>query len=320
MLSNRNWIILGIAALLGIVAVIIANSFLSGVEQRDQKAEADARLVQIAVARVPMAYGNTLTSENVRMIAWPVNSVPEGAFLSTKALLGGPDRRVALRPIEAGEPILPGKITGPGGRASLSNLLDPAKRAVTISVSAVTGVAGFVLPGDSVDIMLTRQPRVSDGGTADQITDILMQNVRILATDQVSSEKANKPKISRTMTVEVDQQGAQQLTLASTVGTLSMALRNVENQDVVLASTVGTRDLGRGDYGPSYYPPERRNSASSMAAVPLPYYPLTPPASVSRQPRSQTADLPPKPRNGVGVEIVRGTASTTYDVSRHRGY
>jgi Flp pilus assembly protein CpaB len=98
--ANRNWIIVGVAALLGVIAVILANSYLSGVEHKQERAAEENRLVQIAVARVPMAYGTALTSENIRMVSWPATSVPAGAFQSTKALLGA-EARVALRPIEA---------------------------------------------------------------------------------------------------------------------------------------------------------------------------------------------------------------------------
>ena len=78
MAANRNWIIVAVAALLGIVAVIMANSYLSGVEKSQATAAEENRLVQIAVARVPMAYGTALTSENIRMVSWPATSVPAG--------------------------------------------------------------------------------------------------------------------------------------------------------------------------------------------------------------------------------------------------
>lgn len=317
MTANRNWLIIGIAAFLGIIAVILANSYLSGVERRQEKATEEGRLVQVAVARIPMDYGTALTSENVRMVNWPANSVPAGAFKSTKLLLGQPEPRVVLRPIEAGEPILPGKITGPGGRATLSALLDPNTRAVTVAVSAVSGVAGFVMPGDVVDVLFTRTPKADVEGSIDQITDILMQNVRVLAIDQIASDKASKPQTSRTMTFAVDQQGAQKLTLAAKTGDLTLALRNAADQDVFMAQTVGTRDLGQGDYTPSFYP--RRERSASMANNPFPI-PALQAALAGNPARAAPAPVRRRPPNSVEVEIVRGTASSSYDVSRHRGY
>lgn len=319
MFANRNILIVAIAALLGIVAVIVANSYLSGAEKQQETAAEQGRLVQVAVARVPLEYGATLTSENVRMVSWPATSMPAGAFQSPKGLYGG-EPRVVLRPIEAGEPILPGKITGFGGRASLSELLDTDMRAVAVRISDVSGVAGFVLPGDRVDVLLTRTPKL-DGevGEVEPVTDILLQNVGVLAIDQSPNEKKTEPIVGKTATLSVDQQGAQKLALAGQVGTLSLALRNSQNQDEFASSTVGTRDLGQGNTGPSLYAGagERRASAPAFAVNPFPY-PAMPAAAAPRG--AATAVARPRPANSVGVEIVRGTTSSTYDVTRHRGY
>ena len=214
MLANRNLLIIAIAAVLGIVAVILANSFLTGVETSKENAAERGRLVQIAVARVPLEYGATLSSENIRMVSWPSTSMPAGAFQSLKGLYGG-QPRVVLRPIEAGEPILPGKITGFGGRASLSELLAVDMRAVAVRITDVAGVAGFVLPGDRVDVLITRTPKLDgEEGEVDPVTDILLQNVGVLAIDQSPSEKNTEIKIGKTATLSVDQQGAQKLALA----------------------------------------------------------------------------------------------------------
>ncbi len=308
--------IIAVAALLGIVAVLLANSYLSGVEDKQTRAAEDNRLVQIAVARVPMAYGTALTAENIRMVSWPATSVPAGAFQSTKALLGA-ETRVALRPIEAGEPILPGKVTGPGGRASISALIDPDMRAVAVRISDVAGVAGFVLPNDTVDVLLTRTPKTEAEGTVDPITDVLLQNIRVIAIDQGASEKNNEPKVGKTATLLVDQQGAQKLALAGQVGSLSLALRNAVNQDVFMAQTVGTRDLGQGSVAPSFYN-NPRSSAPTMAASPFPIPAMQ--AAATGAARGAATPVRRKPPNSVEVEIVRGTASSSYDVSRHRGY
>jgi pilus assembly protein CpaB len=316
MFGNRNFLVLAIAAILGIAAVIIANSYLSGVEENQQRAAEKGRLVQIAVARVPLDYGATLTPENIRIVAWPATSVPAGAFRSTKGLFGG-DPRVVLRPIEAGEPILPGKITGFGGRASLAELIETDMRAIAVRISDIAGVAGHIYPGDRVDVMLTRVPKLDgERGEVEQINDVVLQNVRVAAIDQGISEKGKKPEVGRTATLVVDQQGAQKLALAGQVGTLSLTLRNPLNQDQFAASTVGTRDLGQGDRSQSLYAGAGKDRSSSMAA---PSYmpPMRPAAAAASGPA-----VPSRPRvpGGVTVEIVRGTAETPYDVKRHRGF
>lgn len=318
MLGNRNILIIALAAFVGIIAVIIANSYLVGAEkQRDTVAE-QGRLIQIAVARVPLAYGEALTAENIRMVSWPSTSMPVGAFQSPKGLYGG-EPRVVLRPIEVGEPILPGKITGFGGRASLSELLETDMRAVAVRINDVAGVAGFVLPGDRVDVLLTRTPKL-DGevGEVEPVTDILLQNVGVMAIDQSPSEKTDKPTVGKTATLTVDQQGAQKLALAGQVGTLSLALRNAANQDEFMSQTVGTRDLGQGNTGVSLYAGagERREATPAFAVNPFPY----PTQAVPAVRRGATVPARPRPANSVGVEIVRGTTSTNYDVTRQGGY
>ena len=317
MLANRNLLIVAIAAFIGIIAVLIANSYLSGAEKQQETAAEQGRLVQIAVARVPLEYGATLTSENIRMVSWPATSMPAGAFQSPKGLYG-PEPRIVLRPIEVGEPILPGKITGFGGRASLSELLETDMRAVAVRINDVAGVAGFVLPGDRVDVLLTRTPKL-DGemGEVEPVTDILLQNVGVLAIDQSPNGKKTDPILAKTATLTVDQQGAQKLALAGQVGTLSLALRNAANQDEFISQTVGTRDLGQGNSGASLYAgAAQRNIASAANANPYPY-PRQPVTAVRR---GTMVAARPRPANSVGVEIVRGTASTSYDVTRQGGF
>lgn len=318
MLANRNLLIVAIAAVIGIVAVIIANSYLSGAEKQQEVAAEQGRLVQIAVARVPLEYGATLSAENIRMVSWPSTSMPAGAFQSPKGLYGG-EARVVLRPIEVGEPILPGKITGFGGRASLSELLETDMRAVAVRINDVAGVAGFVLPGDRVDVLLTRTPKL-DGevGEVEPVTDILLQNVGVLAIDQSPSEKTTEPAVGKTATLTVDQQGAQKLALAGQVGTLSLALRNAANQDEFMSQTVGTRDLGQGNTGVSLYAGagERRAATPAFAVNPFPY----PTQPVAAAQRGAAVVVRRRPANSVGVEIVRGTTSTSYDVTRQGGY
>ena len=143
--------------------------------------------------------------------------------------------------IEKDEPILTSKITGPGQRASLSTALDPGMKAVSIRVNDVLGVSGFVLPGDRVDIMLTRSDKAV--GT---YTDVLLQGVKVLAIDQTADDRADKPSVARTVTFEVSTQEAQKLTLAANVGTLSLALRNVSSADTETVEPVNVNDLGGG--------------------------------------------------------------------------
>ena len=150
---------------------------------------------------------------------WPADALPAGAFAKIHDVMAG-GRRVVLAAIEANEPVLALKITGPGQRATLSALVKPGMKAVTIRVNDVEGVGGFVLPGDHVDVVLTRQ---IDKGSA--TTQVVLQNTRVLAVDQIADERAHKAAVAKSVTLEVDTVDAQKLWLASSVGSLSLLLR-----------------------------------------------------------------------------------------------
>jgi pilus assembly protein CpaB len=305
-MQNRSMIVLAFAILLGLAAVFLANSYLSGVEQ--QAEVVDKTMVRVAVARVPLEYGTVVSNENIKFVSWPRASLPAGTFPSTTGLVVPGSPRVALRPIEVNEPIMQSKLSGEGGRASISAVLPADKRAVAVRVGDVSGVAGFVLPGDSVDVFITRQVTDSTGDQTSQITDVLLQNVKVIAIDQNANGNANEPKVSKTATLEVDQVDAQKLVLGETVGSLSLALRNVANQETEAVQTVSIDDLQDGAYSGRY-----RSTSSSYANYS--------PAPVYRGRRSDRISARPKrPSSKTNVEIVRGTGSTNYEVKRHAGF
>lgn len=304
--QNRSLIVLGLAILLGLAAVFVANSYLSGVEQ--QAETVDKTLVRVAVARVPLEYGTAVTTENIKFVSWPRASLPAGTFPSRTGLVVPGAPRVALRPIEVNEPIMQSKLSGEGGRASISAVLPADKRAIAVRVGDVTGVAGFVLPGDSVDVFITRQVTDSNGDQSGQITDVLLQNIKVIAIDQNANDNANEPKVSKTATLEVDPVDAQKLVLGETVGSLSLALRNVANQDTEAVQTVSIDDLQDGAYSGRY-----RSPSSSYAN-----YTRAPVYRVRRS--SGGAARPKRPSNTTSVQIVRGTGATNYEVKRHAGF
>src|SRR5207247_2597579 len=140
--------------------------------------------------------------------------------------------------IEENEPILGSKITGPGQRATLSAMLRDGMKAVTIRVNDVEGVAGFVLPGDRVDVALTRQ-----NDKAGATSDVVLQNARVLAIDQVADERSDKPSVVKAVTLEVDTPAAQKLSLAASIGTLSLMLRKAGEANPEFTRRVTTNDL-----------------------------------------------------------------------------
>lgn len=200
-------------------------------------------LTKVVVARTTLFFGNRINAEQVRVVDWPADSVPPGAFSSADELLIGEEPRTVLRTIEAHEPILASKISGAGEKATLSAIITEEMRAMTIRVNDVIGVAGFIVPGDRVDVLLTRE----EGGEKSQITDILLQNVKVLGVDQLANDNQEKPVVVQAVTLEVSPEQSQKLTLASQVGSLTLALRNVLDAEAEIARTVGVRDLRVGE-------------------------------------------------------------------------
>ena len=215
-----------------------------------EEAQPQIALTKVVVASTKLYFGNTIRNEHVRLVDWPADVLPPGSFQSVDELLGDAEERVVLRGMEVNEPVLKTKVSGFGGRASLSSVIAPEMRAITIRVNDVNGVAGFVLPGDHVDILLTRDRsggQARRGGGINLITDVLLQNVKVLGIDQQASEQVDKPSVVKAVTLEVTQFQAQKLVLAQQVGTLSLALRNVTNVAADATRTVTLADLRVGE-------------------------------------------------------------------------
>src|SRR5215210_2899529 len=142
MLRRQTLIALGVALVLGLAAVFLANSYLSSTEQKNL-AQGTSK---VAVAAVPLAYGVEVTPDKVRFVEFPNSSIPAGTFRTMAQLAPAGKRRVALMPISINEPILASKISVEGQGASIASLLPEGMRAATVKVNAVSGVAGFVQP------------------------------------------------------------------------------------------------------------------------------------------------------------------------------
>jgi pilus assembly protein CpaB len=242
-MRGNTIIMIVLAAVFGIVAVVLANMWL--LDQRNALAATsnEAPVETIVVAAVPLKFGDVLSADKLREIAWPVGARPEGSFKTTKELLDAEKgARQSLQAIGANEPVLATKITGPGQRATLSAVLAEGMRAISIRVNDVRGVAGFVFPGDRVDILLTRNVR-DGGGNEQSYVDVLLQSVKVLAIDQVADESKENPTVVKAVTLEVDTMDAQKLTLASGAGQLSLALRQAASSEGAVTQRVTLADL-----------------------------------------------------------------------------
>ena len=298
---NRQTIIaLGIAMILGILAVYLANVYLARTEERAETAEAG--MTKVAVATVPLEYGTPLTPDKVKFVDYPTGSLPPGTFREWSQLASGGKQRIVLRPITTNEPILASKLAGEGQGASIAYLLPDGMRAAAVRINEVSGVAGFVQPSDAVDVLITRQTAGADNR---QLTDVLLQNVRVIALDQNAQGADGKPVVARTATLEVTPTDAQKLALAQQVGSLSLVLRKPgQEQDNAMVQTVSIDDLRYSLYGGARFP---------AAATYRPAAPRTAVRRVAARPPTPVVRSAPQPRTS-SVQVVRGTEGNNYEV------
>lgn len=229
---------LAVAVAFGAVAVVLARSLLP------VGAESAAPPHTVVVASQAIGFGALLTPDNLREVPWPKEAALDGAFARVSEVTRD-GRRLALAQIGRNEPVLSSKVTAPNGRATLSTQIDEGMRAVSVRVDEVRGVAGFVLPGDRVDVILTRGE--AGPSEASAFADMLLQNVKVLAIDQLSNDRQDKPAIARAVTLELTVNQAQKVVLAQGIGRLSLILRQAGEIEGLPAGRVTAGDLGPGE-------------------------------------------------------------------------
>ena len=241
---------LGTSVLLGTGALLVARTWVPPAKIGPTSASAAATsTVPVVVAGAALAYGETVSPGKLQVEQFPAGLAPQGAYSSVAQLTSGAaGAPIALAAIAPREPILPGKVSGPGARDTVSIQIAPGMRAYAIRISDVAGVGGQALPGDHVDVVLTREPPLRPGQQPGRqmISDVVVQDVRLLGVnlniDPASTSKAAAPD-PKTATLEVSLQDAQKLAVAAGVGNLSLALRRAGATDVDPTRQVQTADL-----------------------------------------------------------------------------
>src|SRR6266404_7896518 len=239
-MRRSNLIILLLALTMGVVAALMARSWIA------QHAVTETAINTIVVAAAPLPFGTVLTPDNVSEIPWTEPHRPEGAF-ATKTDLLKDGRRVVLTAMERSEMILRPKVTAPGQRASLSVLLEEGQRAVTVRVDDIRGVAGFILPGDRVDVVLLRTE--TQKGETENSADVLIEYVKVLAIDQLANDRQDQPAVAtvaKAVTLQVSPQQAQKILLAGNIGKLSLVLRQPAEGKLAEGGRITDGDLGPG--------------------------------------------------------------------------
>lgn len=233
------------SGVLGAAALLVAKVWLPQVEAKDEaRAEAPAALVPVVAAKAAIPVGAKLEAGKLTLVRLPPDAVPQGAFRSVDEVMAR--QPVALTALAVREPVLATKLSGAGAKPSVAAIIAPGKRAYTVGVGPVTGGGGHILPGDRVDVLLTRDasgftPEGAKGRLAR--ADVVIANVRVLAmnlnADFASTEKAEPD----TATLEVSLEEAGKLALAGEAGELSLALRRIGSGDDAPARPVSTADL-----------------------------------------------------------------------------
>ncbi len=228
-MSGKLIIMAGLAVAFGATSYVGGNYYLESQTQALTEArinELDANrpvveaveLAKVVVATAEIKFGEAIDESMIKVVDWPQDAFPEGAFTATSEVISDGNRRV-LTTIFPGEPIITAKITGENGRAGLAGIITEGMRAVTIPVDGVNGVAGFIQPGDRVDILLTKN------GDDTTTSEVMMSNIKILSVDQNAGSRNETAQLANSVTIETDTKGAKKISWGLNVGSLSLSLR-----------------------------------------------------------------------------------------------
>jgi pilus assembly protein CpaB len=279
MLSRRGPILIVLSLLLAVAAAWVANNYMNTLKANR---EATPGTVPVAVAAMDIPFGTKVEPRHVDVIQMLQGTTPEGTFPSADAVNG----KVARASIMKGEILLAGRFTEEGEGSTLAAVITENMRAVSVRVNDVVGVAGFLLPGNRVDVLSAYREGM------DTRSATIVQNVKVLAVDQTASSDKNEPVVVRAVTLEVTPDDAERLALAAERGAIQLALRNPLDDRVAMRGTLPL-------------PP---------AATPVQVVTPTP-APAKARPRVRVGPPPPD----TGVTVIRGTSVGRESVPRSGG-
>ena len=257
---SRPWFMLVLALTSGVVAALLALRYLRS--QTTPLMAAEPKRANIVLSARSLPVGAVVSERDVKVVSWPGDAVPSGYIRSVKDAVG----RGIITPVAENEPLLEGKVSTKDAGGGLPIIIRDGMRAISVKVDEVIGVAGFVLPGTRVDVMLTLDKK---DGRPQAMTKTLLQNVQILAAGQsVTRDKEGKPQTVSVVTLLVSPDNAELLALAVKEGRLQLALRNT--LDTVAVATSGARadKLTPSEPGSSNRPQRTRAAAPTPRANP----------------------------------------------------
>ncbi len=275
--KGKNFMI--VAGVLGVAAAVVGYYGLTSMASQ-ATTEHNRNYRNVVVTVTDLTYGVKLDKEMLRTVRYPKESVPEGAFANMDSVIGQTTKVF----MSAREPVTAIKLSSRGG--GLSMLVRPSMRASSLDVNNVSGVSGFVLPGDRVDVLTTVDGR---GANEDAVTRTVLQNIEVLAAGQKTEQKDNKPITVQSVTLLVNPDGAETLALALHEGTIHLVLRNPDDQEVLNVASLSTREM------------LDRKAMATRQASGVRRAASTPPAQVAYS----------RPAPPVNVRVIKGAAITT---------
>jgi pilus assembly protein CpaB len=299
MKNLRALIVLGVAIVTGLVAVVMAARWMT--QQAGERR-------QVVVATRDADLGTQLDPATMlTTVSWPSGAIPEGSYADPKELQG----RVLKTPLSRNEPVLETKLTPKGTKGGLSAIIAEGRRAITVRVNEVVGVAGFALPGSFVDVMVHTTTDDTPHGKGAPVSRIVLERILVLAVAQEAGRDDTKPKVVNAVTLEVTPEQAELLDVARSVGNLSLVLRNQMDQAALNTAGRGKPDLFPRTAPPTPAPPPpapvvARRAAPKPVAAAAPAPATAPPAPApAPAPQAPAREEPPK------IEVIRGVARST---------
>jgi len=245
--KKKLMLLLG-ALVIAIGTAMLARSLFAGASApRAEAAQQAPKGPKVLVAQRALPVGTIITADSVSFQEWPKEMVQDVYFIDGEADINKLLGTVVRYPVTAGQPLTQGALVSPGDRGFLAAALGPGMRAVTIPVSAKTGVGGFVFPGDHVDLVLTQSVKSSDQGDGLKAAETILKNLRVLATDQSTESETVEGKTVvrafRTVTLEVTPRIAEKISVAQTIGTLSLSLRSLADNQAQLEQAIASGEI-----------------------------------------------------------------------------
>lgn len=247
-MDRKKLVLLVGALIVAIGTALVARSMFAGASAPEaEAASVEPQGPKVLVAKRALPVGTIITADALGYQLWPEELVQDAYFLDGEADVSKLLGTVVRNPITAGEPVTQGSLVSPGDSGFLAAALGPGMRAVTVPVDAKTGVAGFVFPGDRVDLVLTQTVQGSDG-TQLRASETFLRNLRVLATDQSTTQETSEDgktivKAFRTVTLEVTPKIAEKVAVAQTIGTLSLSLRSIADNQTELEQALAASDI-----------------------------------------------------------------------------